>query len=124
MYIYFIYFLLYIFSSRLTNQLRKMEMLGLGFQIVVRNVAGSESVASIKASIKFMTSMKEFVSSFQSFSARLSGLGQSTSKSVAVVQEPLPSVSARSLPPLVLETVSLQAVSAGFFFPVEDIHCR
>lgn len=120
MYIYFIYFLLYIFSSRLTNQLRKMEMLGLGFQIVVRNVAGSESVASIK----FMTSIKEFVSSFQSFSARLSGLGQSTSKSVAVVQEPLPSVSARSLPPLVLETVSLQAVSAGFFFPVEDIHCR
>lgn len=49
-----------------------------------------------------MVSMKEVVSSFQSFNERLAGLGPSTSRAVTVNQDPL--VSAKSLPPLVLET--------------------
>lgn len=59
--------------------------------------------------------MKEVFSSFWSFSAKLGGLGSSTSRSDSVVPEPLPSISAKWVSPhpssLELENISSQTVS-------------
>lgn len=87
--------------SKLPKSCRKLLC-----ETCISSVAGAESASNLK---ELMVSMKEVVSSFQAFNDRLAGLGPSASVEVTVPQAP--SVSSRSLPPLVLETVSSHAVS-------------
>lgn len=85
--------------SKLPDSCRKLLC-----ETCISSLAGAESASKLK---ELMVSMKEVVSSFQAFNDRSAGLGPSTPLAVTVPQ--VPSVSSRSLPPLVLETVSFQS---------------